>query len=148
MRVVAALVAGGLFLVDRLTKGYFLTHTVERIDLIPSVVWLQYHLNDQMALSLPLFPLFYYTLVGAILLALCAKIVGLQQRGQFGQLIVVAILLAGALSNLLDRLLYGGVVDFITVSFNSVFNIADIMIVGSVIAWIIILSYGDRKKTV
>lgn len=148
MRLVATLSAIGLFLVDRLTKGYFLQHTADRIELVPNLLWLQYHLNDQMALSLPLFPVLYYTLVGVIIVVLCARLVSLNQQNKLGQVTVVGVLLAGAVSNLLDRLLYGGVVDFITVSFRSVFNIADIMIVGSVIAWVIILAYADRKKTI
>lgn len=148
MRLLATLIAGGLFIVDRLAKGYFLLHTTEQIDLIPSMLWLQYHLNDKMALSLPLWPLLYYTLVTFVILGLCAKLVALYQQRQAFLLVVVAVTLAGAISNLLDRLLYGGVVDFIVVSLGSVFNIADMMIVGSILTWIITLSYGNRQKAV
>ena len=148
MRALAIVTASALLIIDRLTKGYFLAHLIQQVQLIPNVLWLQYHLNDQMALSLPLFPLFYYTLVAGVIIALGIKLVSLWKEGKSWLLLVIAVILAGAISNLLDRMLYGGVVDFITVSLGSVFNIADIMIVGGVVSWVIILSYGDRPKTV
>lgn len=51
----------------------------------------------------------------------------------FGEILV----LGGALSNLYDRLVYGGVLDFIRLQYGSwvfpVFNVADIAIVGGVL---------------
>lgn len=148
MRWVAPVVAASVFVLDRLSKGYFLSHPTSQIQIIPNWLWLQYHLNERMALSLPLFPILYFTLVGAVIVVLCAKAVQLQQAKRWLELSMVGSLLAGAISNLLDRLLYGGVVDFISVSLGSVFNLADVAIVGSVAAWLILLSYADRKKTV
>ena len=43
--------------------------------------------------------------------------------------LLLAILLAGALSNLFDRIAYGHVIDYFYVSFYSTFNLADAMIV-------------------
>jgi signal peptidase II len=148
MRWLAPLVAAGVFILDRLSKAYFLTHPTTEIQLIPNVLWLQYHLNERMALSLPLFPILYFTLVAVVILVLIAKAVQLQQDKRWSQLMIVGCVLAGAISNLLDRLLYGGVVDFISVNLGSVFNLADIAIVASVAAWLIVLSYADRKKAV
>lgn len=47
----------------------------------------------------------------------------------------IAFLLGGTLSNLIDRIFYGGVVDYIHVDFlNNVFNIADVSnIIGALI---------------
>jgi len=57
------------------------------------------------------------------------------------------LVLAGSISNILDRIMYGGVIDFIVVSFGSyswpVFNIADIAIV---IGAFIICVYVWRDK--
>jgi signal peptidase II len=56
----------------------------------------------------------------------------------------VLLILSGALSNIIDRLYYGCVIDFIDLKFWPVFNIADIYItVGAIlIAWKILF----RKK--
>lgn len=43
------------------------------------------------------------------------------------------LLAAAVISNVIDRLIYGGVVDYIKVWFIPVFNLADIVIVGSII---------------
>ena len=53
----------------------------------------------------------------------------------------ICIILAGALSNLIDRIIYGGVVDYIHTPFGGVINLADIMISLGVI--LIIL---DKRK--
>lgn len=56
---------------------------------------------------------------------------------------------AGALSNLIDRLWYGGVADFILVSFGSwdfpIFNVADIFIVGG-LGLMIVAEFLSHEK--
>jgi len=51
--------------------------------------------------------------------------------------IPLALIYAGAVSNLIDRLLYNGVIDYIEVWIFPVFNIADIMIVAGVVLLLI-----------
>lgn len=47
----------------------------------------------------------------------------------------LALIVAGGLSNLVDRLIYGGVVDYIKIFVWPIFNIADVMIVVGVLLW-------------
>lgn len=135
-----------LFVADRLSKVFFLGHATEQYTLLSGWLWLQLHLNTQMALSLPLFPMFYYGAVSLVLLLLCAKSVAVWQQGRLVEFTCICVIVAGAISNLLDRLYYGGVVDFIAVKLGSVFNLADIMIVLSVLGWVLILWKYDRAK--
>lgn len=137
-----------LFIVDRLSKVFFLTHSTDQYTLLPGWLWLRFHLNTQMALSLPLFPIFYYVAVSFVLVILCAKSVKVWQQGHLAEFICICLIVSGAVSNLLDRLYYGGVVDFIAVKFGSVFNLADSMIVLSVLGWIIILWQYDRAQAI
>lgn len=54
------------------------------------------------------------------------------------------LITTGAISNLIDRLKFGYVIDYFNLKFWPVFNVADVMIVVGVIAWILILT--KRKK--
>ncbi len=52
----------------------------------------------------------------------------------------------GALGNVIDRLLYGYVIDFIDVPFFSIFNVADIGIVVGIILLALGFYFGERKQ--
>lgn len=60
---------------------------------------------------------------------------------------LISLLLAGALGNVWDRLLYGFVVDFIKIGSFYVFNIADSAITLSAVWIILLLFYENRKKS-
>ncbi len=60
----------------------------------------------------------------------------------------ISLLLAGGVSNIYDRFLHGGVVDYVYwhCGFDfAIFNLADVLINISVV-WIIILNYRSSKK--
>jgi signal peptidase II len=64
----------------------------------------------------------------------------LSTKAKKDYLIPLGLILGGALGNLIDRIIYGHVIDFITFSFWPVFNLADSMItIGSIILIIIII---------
>lgn len=52
--------------------------------------------------------------------------------------IPIFLILAGGISNLIDRIIYGGVVDYFDIKIIPIFNIADILISIGVI-WLVIL---------
>lgn len=137
-----------VFVVDRLTKSYFVTQSTVYHDVIPGWLWFQLHLNERMALSLPLFPLVYYTLTLLVCGALLVQLVRSIHQRHMVEFSLIIFILVGAVSNLYDRLIYGGVIDFITIKFGSVFNIADISIVSAIGFWIIRLFLHDRHKKI
>jgi len=59
----------------------------------------------------------------------------------------LGLILAGALGNLIDRLLYGAVVDFINLHWWPIFNIADSAIVVA-IGLILVVEYVHQKQKV
>lgn len=100
--------------------------------------------NRYIAFSLPLYGNFLNILILAILLGLLYYFLTLIRKDQPREAGLILILIFGAASNLFDRLKYGFVVDYLDLRYFTVFNIADIMIVGSVG----LLIYYSFKKDV
>ncbi len=57
------------------------------------------------------------------------------------------LILAGIIGNLIDRISYGAVIDFINFKIWPVFNIADSLIFIGVVYWIIVLFKEENKNT-
>lgn len=59
----------------------------------------------------------------------------------------VILIVAGGLSNLIDRFVRGGVVDFINLKFWPSFNVADVIITAGVIWLIYLLVFRPKFRT-
>ncbi|MGV8141182.1 MAG: signal peptidase II [Candidatus Woesearchaeota archaeon] len=57
------------------------------------------------------------------------------------------MILSGIFGNLIDRVTYGGVIDFINLKFWPIFNLADSMIFIGVVYWTIIIFKNDKKTS-
>lgn len=90
-----------------------------------------YYLNQNFSWSLPIGNSAVIVLTVLLLLGLIyfrAKL--------FGPRLAWHIIASGAISNLIDRLMRGGVVDYVFLPYGGVINLADIFIVAGVI-WIL-----------
>ena len=59
----------------------------------------------------------------------------------------LTLIIGGGLSNLFDRVLRGGVIDFIDLGWGSVFNLADVFItLGLVLYLYLIFKNGEQSK--
>lgn len=114
----------GLFGIDQLFKYFFYTHPA------PWGVF-GYYLNQNFSWSLPVGNSAVIVLTVLLLLGLLyfrAKL--------FGPRLAWYLIASGAISNLIDRLMRGGVVDYIFLPYGGVINLADIFIIAGVI-WIL-----------
>jgi signal peptidase II len=130
-----------LIAADRLTKVWVADHIPlgGAIPVIPRILRITHWTNDGAAFSLfaeSASPhLIRWILVGFSLVAAVAVLIALVRLGDRFTLTTVslALILAGALGNVHDRILYGSVVDFIEVHIFSYhwpdFNVADSSIV-------------------
>ncbi len=133
-------IAGFLFVLDRIAKWLVITHIAQPIPLTP-FFYLDYAINRGISCGL-----FYFTdtvgfvVVSSIIAALLSAIMvwtwRVYQRG--GLIIGQLLIISGGLSNLCDRVLFGGVVDYLGLHWGEwcfpLFNIADVAIdVGVVI---------------
>lgn len=74
----------------------------------------------------------------------------LPSGGQWGMRLVLGLQLGGALGNLVDRLQFGPVTDFISLTlFNidmPIFNLADLSITSGVVLMLILMLFESRRK--
>ncbi len=82
-----------------------------------------------------------YFLIGATLLLLLFLFRRNWQKKNFLLMTGFSLIILGGLSNFLDRIIFGYVIDWFRVFFLpiSIFNIADLMIIGGIVALISIL---------
>jgi signal peptidase II len=143
----------GICVIDRLTKQFALANFVVpqqvsswftfELILNRGVSWGMLHSQNSLVFVL-------LSAVIVTMIALLAVYTLLRWRQHF--FIVGEILaLSGALSNVVDRVVYGGVIDFIVLTVNGcapfgVFNIADVSIVAGILVVFVTAYTNDEKK--
>ena len=141
-----------LLAADQLSKlaAYVLLRGKNGTILLPHVLELQYLENEGAAFGILRGRQWIFVLFAALIMLLviwfCRRI---PDRKEFRPLLyLAAILSAGALGNMADRILHTYVIDFIYLSFIDfpVFNIADMYVVGSCIGflYLILFRYKDE----
>ena len=73
-----------------------------------------------------------YGLISMILLPLAWLLIKNYSQKNIFLIFSLSLIVVGAMSNLLDRLIFGYVIDFISFFNYSIFNLADVYIVGGV----------------
>jgi len=131
-----------LFIIDRLSKVYML----QKPPLIDKVGFIDLHFNPNVAFSWPVVDFILYPLI-IIILVLLVHYWLKDWKDKKISVWPLGLIIIGAVSNLLDRLSYGGVVDFISVPFFTVFNFSDIYIFIGVVWTFVKLTQGRRGLT-
>lgn len=126
-----------LIILDRLSKWFVLNHPNFYLgDLIepelfknPNLYFISFNSN------------LLYFLIGAVLLLLLFLFFKSWQKKDFLLMAGFSLIILGGLSNFFDRIFFGYVIDWIRVFFLpiSIFNVADIMIIGGILCLIFAL---------
>lgn len=137
-------VAGVGFVVDRVLKYVALEMDGGSVALLGETARFSLFMNDVMAFGLPVSVewtrvLSLVIFVGVLFLAIRGV---RKSKWETGALLLV---LSGALSNLFDRFYYGFVVDYIDIYQWSVFNLADVLIIGGIV---LLMLYRPHKHEV
>src|SRR3989338_3875102 len=131
-KFVAASVWGLMFFVlDRVTKKLVLNFFFERKFLF------NFQLNQNFVFGWSLSKAMIIIFASVTIVALFFFLIQTVRKQREEMFFLYLLIILGAFSNLLDRLLYGGVVDFIDLYFFPVFNLADIMITAGVILLVV-----------
>ena len=140
-----------LLALDRLAKLWAerVLQTIGTTDALPGLFRFTYARNTGAAFSMFSGGNWALALINgvmiAVVLALIFKGKGLSRTTRWALLLVAT----GGLGNLIDRLAYGYVIDFIELTFMrfAVFNLADVMVsVGAVLAAACMLLGGEKER--
>lgn len=138
------------FVCDRLLKSLALQNqTTAPKKLLGDWFFFNFKENYQMAFSLPwegVSLLIVVTLVVFFIFYLIIKNIYQENRVAVST-ISLTIILFGAISNLIDRYLYGFVIDYLELKNFTVFNLADAMISSSALFYLIYtLTINEQRK--
>lgn len=133
---------GIIVLIDQVSKSFLFGYEQPLAE--ADFSWLSFQLlpsvNEYFAFSIPAPQPVIFTVIGIVflgVLTLWLKEIFAEKQ----ESIWLAIVLGGAIGNIIDRFIYGGVIDWIEVtlfSFSwSSFNIADIAIILGILGWVI-----------
>ncbi len=135
------------FIIDQILKSIALKKQFsDAISIIPNTLYFKFQANENIALSLPVSNNIALFLSIIILMFLIFLIYYLKSKKITSNLVIFLLIFTviGALSNIIDRIRYSFVIDYLSVPWFSVFNIADVMISLSGIAIIIIILFKQK----
>lgn len=122
-----------VLLLDQLAKSWVLQNLGDPIDLLgPYLQIIVFH-NSGIAFGLPI-P--YPVLTIGILIILLFLVIHYRSALAAAQPIIIfplALIYAGAVSNLIDRFRHQSVIDYLSIPLGSVFNLADLAVITGII---------------
>lgn len=129
-------------MLDALTKYLALFYLKNPISLIGDFISLKLLFNPWIAFGIPLYPLFLKLLTIFLILWIFYYYFT-EERKKNSKLIDISfwLVLAGAVGNGIERVFRGEVIDFISVQYFSIFNLADTFIT----IWAILFIYALYK---
>ena len=141
-----AIIAIAAVVLDRLSKmcavGSLSHMPGQHMDVLPGVFEFRYVQNEGMAFSLLEGKTWLFIVITILIVAcLLGYLIKYRAVESIWTRIAIASIIGGAIGNLIDRLLYGYVIDFINPTFMrfAVFNIADIFVTCGAILFIFAL---------
>jgi len=124
------LFALALFIVDRILKYYFLKNSATNLggDFISGLLNFHFEKNTGIAFGILINQVFLLALIVFVILILVCFLVRAYRQKDWLTTFSLTLIIVGAISNLIDRMCYGFVIDYIDVPWFTVFNLADCMI--------------------
>jgi len=100
--------------------------------------------NYNIAFSLPITGVFLNFVIISIIVILLYELLFSEIKNEWPKATLLTFIIFGAISNMLDRLKYGFVIDYLDLKYFTVFNIADVMIVGGVLGMFFITIKSNK----
>lgn len=138
-----------LVLIDQVTK-YLTVQNIELgevIEVVPNIVSFTYIRNTGAAFSILEGQMWFFYIVTVIVVAILLYYMYTEARRDRTLGMLLALILAGALGNFIDRLVHQYVIDMIKLEFIdfAIFNVADSYLTVGVILLFVYTIYQERK---
>lgn len=131
-----------LFVADRVAKSFARLLSEEDFIFL-KYFRLKFYLNTGVAFSIPVSRAFTLGITFLVLVIFGYVLVRAYRRKDVWSIAGFSYVIIGAVSNVIDRLVYGGVIDFIDLRILPVFNLADLLILAG--ASIVIVQYVQKR---
>ena len=143
----ALCLSGFIVCIDQVTKILIKHFMVKEkfMPLIGKYIGFRYIENEGMALGFQIGPKQFFTIFTAIASLVIVIFLFRLKENHFGTRIALSAILGGAIGNLIDRILYGKVVDFIEIGPWPIFNFADVAVTFGMLLLIFIV-FLERKE--
>lgn len=143
-----------LMFIDQLIK-YFVIHNLElykSIKLIPNFFYITFVKNDGAAFSILSGNRWLLIAIGIIALIFMIKLIIMDKKITKLDVVSYSLVIGGILGNLVDRVLYGSVIDYLDFylfGYNApVFNFADsCIVIGAIIIICVLIKEGNNYES-
>ncbi|CCY45208.1 lipoprotein signal peptidase [Clostridium sp. CAG:1193] len=143
-----------LMFIDQLIK-YFVIHNLElykSIKLIPNFFYITFVKNDGAAFSILRGNRWLLIAIGIIALMFMIKLIIMDKKITKLDVVSYSLVIGGILGNLVDRILYGSVIDYLDFylfGYNApVFNFADsCIVIGAIIIICVLIKEGNNYES-
>jgi len=137
-----------LFIIDRASKYFALNKLYEKGVYFFEYFQLQLQTNSGIAFGIYLPKLLIIILINIIILFIFFYFLKSIKKEEYSNTFLLGLIIIGAISNLLDRIIYKEVIDFVQISIFPIFNLADVYISVGVISFLIINIKKDPEKNI
>lgn len=146
IKIVGLMMTAVFFVFDRFLKVAAINYISQPFKLIGEFFKFDFARNYNIAFSLPVSGFWLSAFILVIILGLIIFLLILFKQNKIIPTWLVLNIILGSSSNLFDRFKYGYVVDYLDLKYFTVFNLADVMIVGGVIGLLIVFLILDNKN--
>ncbi len=134
-----------ILLFDLLSKYLVTIKLKEPLEIFSGIFFIELHKNPGLAFSIPL-PTTLQIIFSLILLVIIFTYFK-QRKISIFESVCLASIFSGAVGNLIERILFGSVTDFLAIWKFPIFNVADIAISLGVIGLIFFETQQHQKKS-
>jgi len=145
--IVRLIVLAIFFLIDRYLKYLALNYSNKPFTLIKGLLSFNFIPNYQIAFSLPFSGSWLNIIIIIIIATIGYYLLSNRKKLRPVELISLSTIIMGATSNLIDRLTYGFVIDYLDLNWFTIFNLADAMISISTLILFIYLIKLPKKNS-